>query len=260
MPESSQSTTSLSASQVATPHGAGWLSHGFYVDVHSHPEGQLVYPASGAMATTTERGTWVAPANRVTWTPPGFMHSHRFYGRTDVRVVVIPAEMCGPLATHPTVFAVSPLLRETLLALTGTEARPGAHDRLRAVAIDELAVTAEQSLHLPEPRDPRLRAVADLLYADPSRNSTLAELGRTVGASDRTLSRLFRTEIGMSFHRWRSMLRIHHALVYLTEGQSVTDTAIRCGWSNPTSFIEAFTAVVGQTPGRYQSDLRAGAT
>lgn len=27
------------------------------------------------------------------------------------------------------------------------------------------------------------------------------------------------------------------------------DTAIECGWSNATSFIEAFTAVVGQTPG-----------
>lgn len=259
MSESRQSAKLPSASPVAAPHGAGWLNHGFFVDVHSHPEGQLVYPASGAMATITERGTWVAPANRVTWTPPGFVHSHRFYGRTDVRVVVIPVEMCGALATHPTVFAVSPLLRETLLALTGREVRPGAHDRLRAVAIDELAVASEHPLHLPEPRDPRLRAVAELLHGDPSRNATLAELGRVVGASERTLSRLFQTEIGMSFQRWRSMLRVHHALVYLTDGQSVTDTAIRCGWSNPTSFIEAFTAVVGQTPGRYQSDLRAGA-
>ncbi|MCU7725218.1 AraC family transcriptional regulator [Actinoplanes sp. KI2] len=227
------------------------------MDAHSHGAGQLVYAAAGALATTTERGTWVAPANRVTWTPPGFQHAHRFYGETDVRLVVIPVDLCGELAEQPSVFAVSPLLREVLLALTDRpETRPGAHDRLRAVAIDELVEAREQSLHLPEPGDDRLRAVTDRLHADPSHNATLVELGRAVGASERTLSRLFHTELGMSFHRWRTILRIHHGLIHLTNGRSVTETATACGWSNPTSFIEAFTEVVGQTPGRYQADLR----
>ncbi len=59
----------------------------------------------------------------------------------------------------------------------------------------------------------------------------------------------------MGFLRWRTILRIHHALVHLTEGRSVTATAMACGWSNPSSFIDAFTEVVGQTPGRYQAGL-----
>jgi AraC-like DNA-binding protein len=240
-----------------TPQGAGRLSHGSRIHAHAHAEGQLVYAASGVLATTTERGTWVAPANRVTWTPPGFHHSHRFYGRTDVCVVAIPLELCDALAAHPSVFAVSPLLREALLALTDRRViRPGAKERLRAVVLDELVEAPEQSLHLPEPRDDRLRAVTDLLYADPAQAVTLSELGRIAGASERTLSRLFHSEFDMSFHRWRTILRIHHAVVHLTNGRSVTDTAVACGWSNPTSFIEAFNAVVGQTPGRYQADLR----
>jgi AraC-like DNA-binding protein len=244
-----------------TPSGGGRLPHGYHVDTHRHSQGQLVYAAAGALATTTERGTWVAPANRVTWTPPGFDHSHRFYGTTDVRVVAIPADLCGALVAHPSVFAVSPLLREALLALIDRrEARPGARERLRAVVIDELAEPPEQFLHLPEPRDDRLRAVTELLHADPARTTTMTELGRAAGASERTLSRLFHTELGMSFHRWRTILRIHHALVHLTNGWSVTDTATQCGWSNPSSFIDAFTEIVGQTPGRYQADLRGGPT
>ncbi len=224
-----------------TESGGGWLPHGFHLERHQHTEGQLVYAAAGAVATTTERGTWVAPASRVTWTPPGFDHAHRFYGRTDFRLIVIPVAQCGGLVAYPSVFAVSPLLREALLALTDrAETRPGAFDRLRAVAIDELAETPEQSLHLPEPRDDRLRAVTDLLHADPGREATLAELGRAAGASERTLSRLFQAELGMSFHRWRTILRIHHALVHLTGGRSVTETATECGWSNPSSFIDAF--------------------
>ena len=35
-------------------------------------------------------------------------------------------------------------------------------------------------------------------------------------------------------------------------GESVTDTALACGWANPTSSIEAFAALVGETPGRYR--------
>ena len=166
------------------------------------------------------------------------------------------AELCGALVAHPGVFTVNPLLREALLALSERQdSGSGAYDRLRAVVIDELVEAPDQSLHLPEPRDDRLCAVTDLLRAEPGQNATLTELGRTAGASARTLSRLFHDELGMSFHRWRTVLRIHHALIDLTNGLSVTDTAMACGWSNPTSFIEAFSAVVGQTPGRYQAGL-----
>ena len=254
MPETRQSSSPPPESPA---QGGGWLPHGFQLETHRHAEGLLVYAATGALATTTERGTWVAPANRATWTPPGFDHSHRFYGRTDARIVAIPASLCDALLAYPAVFTVSPLLREALLALTDRpEIRPGSFERLRAVVIDELAETPEQSLHLPEPRDDRLRTVTDLLHSDPGRSATLVELGRAAGASERTLSRLFHTELGMSFHRWRTILRIHHALVHLSDGRSVTDTATECGWSNPSSFIDAFTEVVGQTPGRYQAALR----
>ncbi|MGP3749933.1 helix-turn-helix domain-containing protein [Streptomyces sp. IBSNAI001] len=237
--------------------GGAWLPHGFQLDPHSHVQGQLVYAAAGALATATERGTWVAPADRITWTPPHFAHSHRFYGQTDVRLVSVPLDLCAELIDHPSVFAVSPLLREALLALTDApERRAGAHRRLLAVIVDELADAAETSLHLPEAGDDRLRAATDLLRADPALPSTLAELGRAVGASERTLSRLFHTELSMSFHRWRTTLRIHHALAHLTDGMTVTETSVACGWSNPSTFIDAFTEVVGQTPGRYQAGLR----
>jgi len=243
--------------RLATPAGWRKLPHGFSLDRHRHKYGLLLWAAAGALATTTERGTWVAPANRITWTPPGFQHSHRFYGETDVRLIAIPVDLCAGLVAHPSVFAVSPLLREVLLAMTSRpENRPGAHDRLRAVMLDELVDMPEQSLHLPEPRDDRLRSVTDLLHADPSSNTTLADLGRVAGASERTLSRLFHSELGMSFHRWRTVLRIHHGLIHLTDGRPVTETATACGWSNPTSFIEAFTEIVGQTPGRYQAQMR----
>src|ERR1700753_3591015 len=129
MPETSHRPSAVAEPPQDTPRGAGKLPHGFQLEEHSHTEGQLVYAAAGALATTTERGTWVAPANRLTWTPAGFEHAHRFYGDTDVRVLALPVELCGQMVPHPSVFAVSPLLREVLLALTDRpENRPGAYD------------------------------------------------------------------------------------------------------------------------------------
>ncbi|MDR1186858.1 MAG: AraC family transcriptional regulator [Bifidobacteriaceae bacterium] len=257
MPKTRQVPASAVDWSLGAPTGAGVLPHGFQIDAHVHADGLLVYAASGVVATVTERGTWVAPASRIIWTPPGFKHAHRFFGETDVRVVDLPLLACDALPPEPRVFMVSALLREALLALTDLpETRAGAHERLREVVVDELIEAPDRSIRLPEPKDDRLRAVTAILHADPAEAATLAELGRRVGASERTLSRLFHRELGMSFHQWRTVLRIHHALLHLGRGLSVIDTATTCGWANPTSFIEAFSAIVGQTPGRYQSATR----
>jgi len=233
------------------------LAHGEDIEAHFHDFGQLRYAASGALVTTTRAGTWVAPANRITWVPPFHVHSSRAHGATVVRLLGVPDALAGQLPAEPSVFVASALLREAFLA-TNTEP-PGSPRAglLLEVVLSELARVPQEPLRLPEPGDARLKAVTDLLHADPASPATLAELGHRTGASDRTLSRLFGSELSMSFHQWRTLLRVQRALLELGDGTSVTDTAMRLGWANPTSFIEAFTALVGQTPGRYRAKARA---
>jgi AraC-like DNA-binding protein len=226
-------------------------------EAQSHARGHLVYAAGGVLAVHTERGTSIVPADRVAWTPAGFTHFHRAHGDTDMRIVFLTPSLTRLLPDRPAVFLTSGLAREVLLALTG----PGGHDdygrsarsRLLRVLVDELHEAHEQPLHLPEPRDDRLRALARLLRDDPADNSTLAELGRATGASARTLSRLFRDDLGMTFYEWRTQLRIYHALTLLADGHDTVRTAHACGWSNPSGFITAFTHIIGTTPGRYRT-------
>ncbi|MFF1877616.1 AraC family transcriptional regulator [Leifsonia sp. NPDC058230] len=229
--------------------------------LQSHSRGHLVYAASGVLAAHTEGGTSIVPANRVAWIPAGFTHYHRAHGDTDMRIVFLAPDLAGLLPGRPTVFLASGLAREALLALTGPrnddqagpdDSRP-AHARLLRVLVDELREAQEQPLHLPEPHDDRLQAIARMLHEDPADNTPLAELGRRIGASSRTLSRLFRTELGMTFYEWRTQLRIYHALIFLADGCDTTQTAYACGWANPSSFITAFTAILGTTPGRYRT-------
>jgi AraC-like DNA-binding protein len=72
--------------------------------------------------------------------------------------------------------------------------------------------------------------------------------------------RLFHNELGMTFYEWRTQLRIYHALVLLADGHDTTSVAHACGWANPSSFISAFSNIIGTTPGRYRASHEHRAT
>lgn len=206
----------------------------------------------------TDTGSWIAPPNRAVWIPAEFTHQHRAHGATDMRIMFIPEDLAHLLPARPAVLVVTALAREAALALTGSKDRDyPARQRLRRVIIDDLTAADEQPLHLPEPTDERLQAVTFLVQHDLANPVTLAQLGKKIGASERTLSRLFYRETGMSFRQWRAQLRVHHALLLLTDGASVTDTSLACGWANPSAFIEIFTTLVGVTPGNYLRSIHS---
>ena len=79
--------------------------------------------------------------------------------------------------------------------------------------------------------------------------SALADAALT---TERTLSRLFRKETGMSYPQWRAQARAIHAMILLAQGESVTDTGSLCGWSTTSAFIDSFRRAMGQTPGAYR--------
>ncbi|MEU4191915.1 helix-turn-helix transcriptional regulator [Kribbella sp. NPDC026611] len=218
-----------------------------------HDRGHLVYAARGVLSVHTESGISMIPANRVGWTPAGFSHYHRAHGNTDMRILFLPASLSRLMPTHPAVLTASGLAREAFLTLTTNRRQTAAMNRVRRVLVDELHDAPEQPLHLPEPSDDRLQAIARLLHENPADNATLAQLARQSGASARTLSRLFHDELGMTFYEWRTQLRIYHALVLLAAGHDATRVANACGWANPSHFITAFTNLIGTTPGRYRA-------
>ncbi|WP_435128325.1 AraC family transcriptional regulator [Actinacidiphila sp. bgisy144] len=232
------------------------LLHRERIDWHHHAVHQLIHPSSGVLRVSTPLGAWVVPPHRAVWIPAGVPHAHEAHGRTDMRTLSFPPGH-GPFGDdRPTVVAVPPLLREVVVALT--EPPGGAHPPytpaqradLERVALVQLRRVEALPLHLPAPADDRLRAVAALLRADPADPRTLAEFGAAVGAGERTLSRLFQSELGMTFPQWRTQLRLHHSLTLLAGGRSVTSTAGACGYANPSAFIEAFRLTFGTTPGR----------
>ncbi|GAB3305733.1 helix-turn-helix domain-containing protein [Epidermidibacterium keratini] len=220
------------------------------IDAHWHDEHQIVYPSQGVLSVTTDAGVWIAPQTRALWIPAGTIHEHRAYGPVRLHTVGL-AVSHNPLDLHePAVLSVDPLLRELIIAASGEHGdseTPPMH-RLLSVMLDRLRLSRSGPLHLPRPRDERLVEIAALIEADPGRD--LAAYSREVGASTRTVARLCRDELGMTFPQWRTQLRLGMALRLLADGLSVTSTAARCGWQTTSAFIDVFGRHLGYTPGR----------
>lgn len=238
------------------------LAHRERIEWHDHSVHQLIHPGRGVLQVYTSQGSWVVPSHRATWIPAGTAHAHRAYGQTRMQALVFPASINPLRLDQPTMLAVSPLLREVIHSLTASKydeplAEPlTARERhnLEQVALDQLRRVDVHPLRLPAPSDDRLRGLAVLLRADPAGRRSLAELGTSVGASERTLSRLLQRELGMSFAQWRTQLRLHHSLTLLASGLPVASVASACGYTNASAFIEAFRRSFGTTPGRYWAD------
>lgn len=221
---------------------------------HTHDEHQIAYAAAGVLSVETEGSRWILPAQRLAWLPAGVEHTVQ--AESDASMAALYVEAIGPPAFDGVaVLSVSPVLRHLIVHLVDT-ADPtaethGARRRLERVTLDQLAAAPEAPLRLPMVNDPRLVAIASALDEDPRCDRTLRDFGREVGASERTLQRLFVAETGTTFGRWRTRLRLQHGLIWLGRGTTVTIAATRAGYDQPSAFIAAFKTAYGTTPGRF---------
>ncbi|GAB3748868.1 AraC family transcriptional regulator [Microlunatus parietis] len=230
------------------PTETRWLPAGAEVDEHRHDEPQLVYASAGVLEVTAADGTWFTPPNRAIWVPAGVVHRWLVHGSSTVHLVGLPGRSPLP-GRRPGLLQITPLLRELIMAATDGAGDTAASRRLLGVLRDQLVLAPGPPTMLPRLADDRLRAVAELVERELSQPESLDRLGRRIGCSARTLSRLFRSELGMTFPQWRTQLRLHRAALLLAEGRTVSQVAAACGWSSPSAFITEFRRAFGDTPG-----------
>jgi AraC-like DNA-binding protein len=123
-----------------------------------------------------------------------------------------------------------------------------------ALILDEIRTLDAQPLHVPMPRDRRLRTICTALLRDPGRCETLEEWSEIAGASSRTLARLFASETGMRFVDWRHQARLAEALVRLAQGQDVGSVSRGLGYASASAFTAMFRKALGTTPRNYFGD------
>lgn len=80
-----------------------------------------------------------------------------------------------------------------------------------------------------------------------------ADIARAAGYSPNYLSKKFREAAGLGVHEYLTFIRLQHAALELVStGDSVTEIAMRCGFSNGNYFKDAFKKKYGVTPREYR--------
>jgi len=237
-----------------------------HFEPHQHQWAQLAYCASGVLQVTAalaadvrEQISYIVPSSRAVWIAPASLHAVHALEDAAFRTLYIDAAAVPGGWQRCRMIVVSPLLRELVRALEAHAAPAPVTEReslLAALVLDELARAPMQQLGvpLPDPQtgDNRLRMLCDAVMRAPGERNTLGEWARDVGASERTIARLFRHELGTSFQQWRQQVVLAHALPMLYRGISVAQVAQASGYASDSAFTAMFREAMGQPPSAFR--------
>ena len=236
---------------------------------HQHPWGQVTYALDGAVQVNANQQTWFVPPLRAIWIPPHVVHEVRTLERAQLRAIYVDSSVARISGDACVVLEVSGLMRELVRSLTQLELSN--HEQLPATSpaqtilqsklqreahlaaclLDELAHAAPLPLNVPMPRDSRLLSLCELLIADPSSPLSLHDLSKQVGASERTLARLFQSEMQMSFGLWRQQMRLARAAPLIASGKPLSVVAAELGYASQSAFSAMFKKTFGQSPSSF---------
>ncbi len=232
----------------------GWHLH----DVH-----EIEYACRGMVEVRTEAGHYLLPPHQATWIPAGLHHQTTLHAGAQTLAVLFEPRLVPVPGDRVRIIAVSALLREMMLysarwPISRTEPEPAADSFFQALGyVVAEALDDERPLHLPVSADPVVTAATDYTRAHLG-HVTVGDVTRAVGVSERTLRRIFGTQLGLSWRSYLLRARILRAMALLAEpGRSVLEVSITVGFDDVGAFARSFARHCGETPSVYQRRIAA---
>lgn len=220
--------------------------------LHRHQRGQLLFTQQGCTRITLDNQLCLLPPSRAAWIPCGVPHRAVMHKTVDYRSVYLSPALADQLPKQVRVIEVSALLRAVLepmaMAPFETDWHAGRHAHLLGLCLDEIQQAAEQPMLLPLPQDKRLAPLlADLDRLPP----TLQALEKQIGASTKTIGRIFLRETGLGYQQWRQQWRLMRVIELLATGRSLGYCAFALGFASDSALIAFFKGMTGTTPRGY---------
>ncbi|RZJ59637.1 MAG: AraC family transcriptional regulator [Acidovorax sp.] len=237
---------------LAKTHAAGTR-----LPVHQHRSGQLVFATRGVMLVETPQARWTVPPQRALWVPAHHAHAIEVLSATDLRTVYCQPALvaqCASFERRDEVHAVvaSPLIQQLVLGLFNSGFDHPTRQLMVSLLLHTLQHTPCLPTHLPMPASEGLRRALALLLQSHRWQLPLHDLAAEAAVSDRTFTRRFTAETGVSFRVWRQRARIIASLDLLASGRPVKAIAHAMQFESPAAYIASFRALLGCTPNAFR--------
>ncbi|MCA6221315.1 AraC family transcriptional regulator [Photorhabdus antumapuensis] len=219
---------------------------------HQHEMGQLLFTQQGCINITLADHLCILPPTRVAWIPPRIIHRAEIKESVGYRSIYLNINRTGCLAEQIEVLEVTPLLREVLerIALSpfNTDWLHGSAANLLAVCLDEIRLAKREPTLLPFPFDRRLACIPMTTLPPP-----LKILAMNIGASEKTISRIFRRETGLNYQQWRQQWRLIKSIELLAKQGNLSSVANELEFASDSAFAIFFKKMTGRSPREYMS-------
>ncbi|RTZ18012.1 AraC family transcriptional regulator [Vibrio aquaticus] len=226
--------------------------------MHSHAKAQLLYAPQGCMSIQLQGRKSVLPPTRAAWIPAGVKHCAIMNNVVEYRSLYFDLTVAPQIdqvsrIDQIKIVEVTPLLQALIERMSFWEWNKPESEMTNTLAlfIEELNQSTEQLLSLPIPSDPRLSGWIDSLNQPTSIVPALNQLANHIGASSKTISRIFTRETGMPYQSWRQQWRLLRSIELLSQGLQVNDVAYQLEFSSDSAFITFFKQQTGATPLQY---------
>lgn len=207
----------------------------------------------------TAHGRYILPSGQALWLPPYVEHQVLCRYEASIHNLHIDSPYCVPLGERVYAFNVQPLLRELILSMcewSSDYEMTQERERLSDVLLDLLKAAPNTGLFMPSINDKRLSPIIEEFSVNSCDKKTLEEWGRLVGASSRTLNRLFNHYFGFGFSKWKQKFKIIKSLDLLSDGYTTQEISSILGYESSSAFISAFKKYLGCPPGVYRKNDR----
>ncbi|WP_109478653.1 helix-turn-helix transcriptional regulator [Paraburkholderia sp. C35] len=215
---------------------------------HTHAWAQVAYASRGVLRVGTFGTTWMVPPSRAIWVPPYVLHEVTIVEEAFLRTLYVNETVVPPGLDACRVVEVAGLLREVIASLDMPGLPPDRERLLGSLALDEITRSQPLPLSVPMPTEKRLRSLCEAVLADPANADSLERWASTVGASTRTIARLFRQELGVSFSQWRQQAVLARAIPLLSQGKPLSHVARELGYQSQSAFSAMFRRAFGESP------------
>lgn len=230
---------------------------------HSHPDAMLAWCYRGTVWVYLQDAMWRLAPGQGVWIPAGTPHTSRHEKDSTGCYTYIPDDALANPVTEITRVLVPRAVQEMLLHLGLNDIDEGLRLRIQAVLIEMLQQPAAEAVdgwgEVPLPGDERVHVLVQAVLADAGDPRTAQELLAAHGLHERTVSRIFAHEIGMSFGQWRSGVRMTLGARLIVGGTPIGAAAHKCGYATTSAFSAAFKARFGLTPRGYIARVQADA-
>ncbi|MCW8327629.1 helix-turn-helix transcriptional regulator [Photobacterium sp. SDRW27] len=221
---------------------------------HQHSKHQLLLAKNGWIVIEISQCRYFIPQGCAIWIPAQTKHKTSTQNEVELRSLFLKEGLSLP--DKVIVITVTPLLREIIdtMAHWPWDKPYKEQFSLMAVFKEELNTALQHSIKLMLPQDRRIEPLMEMINKNllPPK---LTEIENTIGASSKTIGRIFLRETGLNYQSWRQQWRLMKAMELLAAKHSVSTVAQMLEFSSSSAFIAFFVKYTNQTPGRFLASL-----